>query len=125
MIALGTLSNFLKGHAPMAVVYRFEMVVELSSLCWRLPSSPPSSRFYPLKVWDGREWARILTIIGNAFAAANGVFIFLRIVSRTQVFLRAIGGSSSSASYLVDTVSGTLMIVLRYPHDCAADSCSY
>lgn len=28
------------------------------------------------KVWDGREWARILTIIGNAFAAASGVLIF-------------------------------------------------
>ena len=65
------------------------------------------------KLWDGREWARILTIIGNAFAAANGVFIFANSFTDSRYSSRAIGGSSSSASYLVDTVSGTLMIVLH------------
>lgn len=49
----------------------------------------------------------------NAFAAANGVLIFANNFTDSRYSSRAIGGSSSSASYLVDTVSGTLMIVLH------------
>ena len=114
MIALGTLSNFLSVMLPWQSYIDFEMVVRtlFSMLAFTLFASIIPI-FILWKVWDGREWARILTIIGNAFAAANGVFIFANSFTDSRYSSRAIGGSSSSASYLVDTVSGTLMIVLH------------
>lgn len=114
MIALGTLSNFLRVMLPWQSYIDFEMVVRtlFSMLAFTLFASIIPI-FILWKVWDGREWARILTIIGNAFAAANGVFIFANSFTDSRYSSRAIGGSSSSASYLVDTVSGTLMIVLH------------
>lgn len=114
MIALGTLSNFLRIMLPWQSYFDFEMVVRtlFSMLAFTLFASIIPI-FILWKVWDGREWARILTIIGNAFAAANGVFIFANSFTDSRYSSRAIGGSSSSASYLVDTVSGTLMIVLH------------
>ena len=114
MIALGTLSNFLSVMLPWQSYIDFEMVVRtlFSMLAFTLFASTIPI-FILWKVWDGREWARILTIIGNAFAAANGVLIFANNFTDSRYSSRAIGGSSSSASYLVDTVSGTLMIVLH------------
>lgn len=114
MIALGTLSNFLRIMLPWQSYFDFEMVVRTfsSMLAFTLFASIIPI-FILWKVWDGREWARILTIIGNAFAAANGVLIFANNFTDPRYSSRAIGGSSSSASYLVDTVSGTLMIVLH------------
>lgn len=114
MIALGTLSNFLRVMLPWQSYIDFEMVVRtfFSMLAFTLFASIIPI-FILWKVWDGREWARILTIIGNAFAAANGVLIFANNFTDSRYSSRAIGGSSSSASYLVDTVSGTLMIVLH------------
>ena len=114
MIALGTLSSFLRVMLPWQSYIDFEMVVRtlFSMLAFTLFASIIPI-FILWKVWDGREWARILTIIGNAFAAANGVLIFANNFTDSRYSSRAIGGSSSSASYLVDTVSGTLMIVLH------------
>lgn len=114
IIVLGTLSNFLSVMLPWQSYIDFEMVVRtlFSMLAFTLFASIIPI-FILWKVWDGREWARILTIIGNAFAAANGVFIFANSFTDSRYSSRAIGGSSSSASYLVDTVSGTLMIVLH------------
>ncbi len=114
MIALGTLSNFLSVMLPWQSYIDFEMVIStlFSMLAFTLFASIIPI-FILWKVWDGREWARILTIIGNAFAAANGVLIFANNFTDSRYSSRAIGGSLSSASYLVDTVSGTLMIVLH------------
>ena len=114
MIALGTLSNFLRVMLPWQSYIDFEMVVRtlFSMLAFTLFASIIPI-FILWKVWDGREWARILTIIGNACATANGVLIFANNFTDSRYSSRAIGGSSSSASYLVDTVSGTLMIVLH------------
>lgn len=114
IIVLGTLSNFLRVMLPWQSYIDFEMVVRtlFSMLAFTLFASIIPI-FILWKVWDGREWARILTIIGNAFAAANGVLIFANNFTDSRYSSRAIGGSSSSASYLVDTVSGTLMIVLH------------
>ena len=114
MIALMVLSSSLRIRAPKPVVYRFEMVVRtlFSMLAFTLFASIIPI-FILWKVWDGREWARILTIIGNAFAVANGVLIFANNFMDSRYSSRAIGGSSYSASYLVDTVSGTLMFVLH------------
>ena len=112
IIVLGPLSNFLPILSRSYI--DFEMVVRtlFSMLAFTLFASIIPI-FILWKVWDGREWARILTIIGNAFAAANGVLIFANNFTDSRYSSRAIGGSSSSASYLVDTVSGTLMIVLH------------
>lgn len=114
IIVLGTLSNFLRVMLPWQSYIDFEMVVRtlFSMLAFTLFASIIPI-FILWKVWDGREWARILTIIGNAFAAANGVLIFANNFTDSRYSSRAIGGSSSSASYLVDTVTGTLMIVLH------------
>ena len=114
MIALMVLSSSLRILLPSQSYIDFEMVVRtlFSMLAFTLFASIIPI-FILWKVWDGREWARILTIIGNAFAAANGVFIFANSFTDSRYSSRAIGGSSSSASYLVDTVSGTLMIVLH------------
>lgn len=114
MIALGTLSSFLRVMLPWQSYIDFEMVVRtfFSMLAFTLFASIIPI-FILWRVWDGREWARILTIIGNAFAVANGVLIFANNFTDSRYSSRAIGGSSSSASYLVDTVSGTFMIVLH------------
>ena len=112
IIVLGPLSNFLPILSRSYI--DFEMVVRtlFSMLAFTLFASIIPI-FILWKVWDGREWARILTIIGSAFAAANGVLIFANNFTDSRYSSKAIGGSSSSASYLVDTVSGTLMIVLH------------
>ena len=114
MIALMVLSSSLRILLPSQSYIDFEMVVRtlFSMLAFTLFASIIPI-FILWKVWDGREWARILTIIGNAFAVANGVLIFANNFMDSRYFSRAIGGSSYSASYLVDTVSGTLMFVLH------------
>lgn len=112
IIVLGPLSNFLPILSWSYIDFEMVVSVFFSALVVTLIISAIPI-FVLWKIWDGREWARILTIIGNAFAAANGVFIFANSFTDSRYSSRAIGGSSSSASYLVDTVSGTLMIVLH------------
>ena len=114
MIALMVLSSSLRILLPNQSYIDFEMVVRtlFSMLAFTLFASIIPI-FILWKVWDGREWARILTIIGNAFAVANGVLIFANNFMDSRYSSRAIGGSSYSASYLVDTVSGTFMFVLH------------
>lgn len=112
IIVLGPLSNFLPILSWSYIDFEMVVSVLFSALVVTLIISAIPI-FVLWKIWDGREWARILTIIGNAFAAANGVFIFANSFTDSRYSSRAIGGSSSSASYLVDTVSGTLMIVLH------------
>lgn len=114
MIALMVLSSSLRILLPSQLYIDFEMVVRtlFSMLAFTLFASIIPI-FILWKVWDGREWARILTIIGNAFAVANGVLIFANNFMDSRYSSRALGGSSYSASYLVDTVSGTLMFVLH------------
>ena len=114
MIALMVLSSSLRILLPSQSYIDFEMVVRtlFSMLAFTLFASIIPI-FILWKVWDGREWARILTIIGNAFEVANGVLIFANNFMDSRYSSRAIGGSSYSASYLVDTVSGTLMFVLH------------
>ncbi len=73
MIALMVLSSSLRILLPSQSYIDFEMVVRtlFSMLAFTLFASIIPI-FILWKVWDGREWARILTIIGNAFAVANG-----------------------------------------------------
>lgn len=114
IIVLGVLSSFLSVLLPWQSYIDFEMVIStlFSALVVTLIISAIPI-FVLWKIWEGREWARILIIIYCALAAASGVFIFANSFTDSRYSSRAIGGSSSSASYLVDTVSGTLMIVLH------------
>lgn len=112
IIVLGPLSNFLPILSWSYIDFEMVVSVLFSALVVTLIISAIPI-FVLWKIWDGREWARILTIIGNAFAVANGVLIFANNFMDSRYSSRVIGGSSYSASYLVDTVSGTLMFVLH------------
>lgn len=114
MIVLSVLSGSLSILLPDRSYIDFEMVVRtlFSMLAFTLFASIIPI-FILWKVWEGREWARILTIIGNAFAVANGVLIFANNFTDSRYSSRAIGGSQLSASYVVGTVSNIMMIALH------------
>lgn len=106
MIALGTLSNFLRVMLPWQSYIDFEMVVRtlFSMLAFTLFASIIPI-FILWKVWDGREWARILTIIYCALAAASGVLILADNFS-------GLSSRAAAASSLVRIASGVLTLVL-------------
>lgn len=114
MIVLSVLSSSLWILLPIQSYTDFEraMVTLFSTLVVTLFLSIIPI-FVLWKIWEGREWARVITIIYSALMGANDVMILARSFTDSRYSSRAIGGSSSSASYLVDTVSGTLMIVLH------------
>lgn len=99
MIPLGALSSFLRIMLPWQSYIDFEMVVRtfFSMLAFTLFASIIPI-FILWKVWDGREWARILTIIGNAFAAADGVLIFANNFMDSRYFSGLMDGLLSPSS---------------------------
>ena len=84
----------------------FEMVVRtlFSMLAFTLFASIIPI-FILWKVWDGREWARILAIIYCALAAASGVLILADNFSE-------LSSRAAAASSLVRIASGVLTLVL-------------
>ena len=104
IIVLGPLSNFL----PILdwSYIDFEMVVSVffSALVVTLILSAIPI-FVLWKIWDGREWARILTIIYCALAAASGVLILADNFSE-------LSSRAAAASSLVRIVSGIFTLVL-------------
>lgn len=106
IIVLGTLSNFLSVMLPWQSYIDFEMVVRtlFSMLAFTLFASIIPI-FILWKVWDGREWARILTIIYCALAAASGVLILADNFS-------GLSSRAAAASSLVRIASGVLTLVL-------------
>ncbi|OFQ60955.1 multidrug ABC transporter permease [Rothia sp. HMSC072B04] len=106
MIALGTLSNFLSVMLPWQSYIDFEMVVSVlfSALVVTLIISAIPI-FVLWKIWDGREWARILTIIYCALAAASGVLILADNFS-------GLSSRAAAASSLVRIASGVFTLVL-------------
>ena len=106
MIVLGTLSNFLRIMLPWQSYFDFEMVVRtlFSMLAFTLFASIIPI-FILWKVWDGREWARILTIIYCALAAASGVLILADNFS-------GLSSRAAAASSLVRIASGVFTLVL-------------
>ena len=106
MIALGTLSNFLSVMLPWQSYIDFEMVVSVlfSALVVTLIISAIPI-FILWKIWDGREWARILTIIYCALAAASGVLILADNFSE-------LSSRAAAASSLVRIASGVFTLVL-------------
>ncbi len=106
IIVLGTLSNFLSVMLPWQSYIDFEMVVRtlFSMLAFTLFASIIPI-FILWKVWDGREWARILTIIYCALAAASGVLILADNFS-------GLSSRAAAASSLVRILSGVFTLVL-------------
>lgn len=106
MIALMVLSSSLRILLPSQSYIDFEMVVSVlfSALVVTLIISAIPI-FVLWKIWDGREWARILTIIYCALAAASGVLILADNFS-------GLSSRAAAASSLVRIASGVLTLVL-------------
>lgn len=106
IIVLGVLSSFLSVLLPWQSYIDFEMVVSVlfSALVVTLIISAIPI-FVLWKIWDGREWARILTIIYCALAAASGVLILADNFS-------GLSSRAAAASSLVRIASGVLTLVL-------------
>ena len=65
------------------------------------------------KIWEGREWARVITIIYSALMAANDVITCVQNFTDSRYFSRLLDGSQSSVSYVVSAVSDIMMIALH------------
>ncbi|WP_311446950.1 multidrug ABC transporter permease [uncultured Rothia sp.] len=107
MIALSVLSSSLRILLPSQSYIDFEMVMSVlfSMLAFTLFVSIIPI-FVLWKIWEGREWARVITIIYSAFAVIYGV----------GSFLVDLAGSSSriDAVYnLLSIVSGVFTVVLH------------
>lgn len=111
IIVLGPLSNFLPILSRSYIDFEMVVSVLFSALVVTLIISAIPI-FVLWKIWDGREWARSLTIIYSALMAANDVITFATHFTDPRYFSRLMGGSQSSASYVAGTVSNIMMIAL-------------
>lgn len=104
IIVLGPLSNFLPILSRSYIDFEMVVSVLFSALVVTLILSAIPI-FVLWKIWDGREWARILTIIYCALAAASGVLILADNFS-------GLSSRAAAASSLVRIASGVLTLVL-------------
>lgn len=104
IIVLGPLSNFLPILSRSYIDFEMVVSVLFSALVVTLIISAIPI-FVLWKIWDGREWARILTIIYCALAAASGVLILADNFSE-------LSSRAAAASSLVRIASGVLTLVL-------------
>lgn len=111
IIVLGPLSNFLPILSGSYIDFEMVMSVLFSMLAFTLLASIIPI-FVLWKIWEGREWARVITIIYSALMAANDVITFATHFTDPRYFSRLMGGSQSSASYVAGTVSNIMMIAL-------------
>lgn len=113
MIALKVLSSSQSILLPDQSYIDFEMVMSVlfSMLGFTLLASIIPI-FVLWKIWEGREWARVITIIYSALMGANDVITLAENFTDSRYFSRLMGGSQSSASYVVGTVSDIMMIAL-------------
>lgn len=113
MIVLKVLSSSLWILLPSQSYTDFEWVLSVlfSTLVVTLIISIVPI-FVLWKIWEGREWARVITIIYCALMAANDVITFATHFTDPRYFSRLMGGSQSSASYVAGTVSNIMMIAL-------------
>ena len=113
MIVLKVLSSSLWILLPDQSYIDFEMVMSVlfSTLVFTLFGSIIPI-FVLWKIWEGREWARVITIIYCALMAANDVITCVQNFTDSRYFSRLLDGSQSSVSYLVGTVSDIMMIAL-------------
>ena len=114
MIVLKVLSSSLWILLPDQSYIDFEMVMSVlfSMLVFTLFASIIPI-FVLWKIWEGREWARVITIIYCALMAANDVITCVQNFTDSRYFSRLLDGSQSSVSYLVGTVSDIMMIALH------------
>lgn len=112
IIVLGPLSNFLLPILSWSYI-DFETVVSVlfSALVVTLILSAIPI-FILWKIWDGREWARVLTIIYCALAAASGVMILVDNFSGLSSRAAAASSLGRIASGVFTLVLYLLMIVL-------------
>lgn len=104
IIVLGPLSNFLPILSRSYIDFEMVVSVFFSALVVTLIiSAIPILVLW--KIWDGREWARILTIIYCALAAASGVLILADNFS-------GLSSRAAAASSLVRILSGVFTLVL-------------
>ena len=111
IIVLGPLSNFLPILSGSYIDFEMVMSVLFSMLAFTLLASIIPI-FVLWKIWEGREWARVITIIYSALMAANDVITFATHFTDPRYFSKLMGGSQSSASYVAGTVSNIMMIAL-------------
>lgn len=104
IIVLGPLSNFLPILSWSYIDFETVVSVLFSALVVTLILSAIPI-FILWKIWDGREWARILTIIYCALAAASGVLILADNFSE-------LSSRAAAVSSLVRIVSGVFTLVL-------------
>ena len=104
IIVLGPLSNFLPILSRSYIDFEMVVSVLFSALVVTLIISAIPI-FVLWKIWDGREWARILTIIYCALAAASGVLILADNFSE-------LSSRAAAVSSLVRIVSGVFTLVL-------------
>lgn len=104
IIVLGPLSNFLPILSWSYIDFEMVVSVLFSALVVTLIISAIPI-FVLWKIWDGREWARILTIIYCALAAASGVLILADNFS-------GLSSRAAAASSLVRILSGVFTLVL-------------
>ncbi|WP_303937878.1 multidrug ABC transporter permease [Rothia mucilaginosa] len=104
IIVLGPLSNFLPILSWSYIDFEMVVSVLFSALVVTLIISAIPI-FVLWKIWDGREWARILTIIYCALAATSGVLILADNFS-------GLSSRAVAASSLVRIASGVLTLVL-------------
>ena len=114
MIVLSVLSSSLWILLPIQSYTDFEraMVTLFSTLVVTLFLSIIPI-FVLWKIWEGREWARVITIIYSALMGANDVMILARSFTDSRYFSRVMEGSQSSVSYVAGTVSNIMMIALH------------
>lgn len=104
IIVLGPLSNFLPILSRSYIDFEMVVSVLFSALVVTLILSAIPI-FVLWKIWDGREWARILTIIYCALAAASGVLILADNFS-------GLSSRAAAESSLVRIASGVFTLVL-------------
>ena len=111
IIVLGPLSNFLPILSWSYIDFEMVVSVLFSALVVTLILSAIPI-FVLWKIWDGREWARILTIIYCALAAASGVMILADNFSGLSSRAAAASSLGRIASGVFTLVLYLLMIVL-------------
>ena len=111
IIVLGPLSNFLPILSRSYIDFEMVVSVLFSALVVTLIISAIPI-FVLWKIWDGREWARILTIIYCALAAASGVLILADNFSELSSRAAAASSLGRVASGIFTLVLYLLMIVL-------------
>lgn len=111
IIVLGPLSNFLPILSWSYIDFETVVSVLFSALVVTLILSAIPI-FVLWKIWDGREWARILTIIYCALAAASGVLILADNFSELSSRAAAASSLGRVASGVLTLVLYLLMIVL-------------